>query len=478
MVVGTKHSSAEDRPLVLVVDDEATFRELYCQVLDEAGFATVQAGSAEEALDIMEQTVPSMVVSDVRMPGIGGLDLLRQARGRHPGLPFLLVTAYSEVREAVEALRLGAVEYLTKPVDLDHLIGIVQESLGVDADSVDPELPPSALQDLVAESTAMRVILRDAYRVAQSDVTVLLTGESGTGKDEVAQFIHRHSARMGHPFVAVNCGAVPADLLAGTLFGHQKGAFTGAVGSQQGHFRAADGGTLFLDEIGELPLDLQPVLLRALETRRITPLGGSSEVQTNVRIVAATNRDLEQAVADGRFRADLYYRLNVIAFDLPRLATRPDDVLPLARFFLARGSRGPKRLSPSASECIVGHNWPGNVRELGNAMTRAALLARSEVILTEHLPPAVGRARSTMGDGDGSSPALLPESLEALGTETPSTALAEAPFSTRLPTLEESEKALIVQALSQTDGNRTHAAEVLGLSRRGLLNKIKRYGLE
>ena len=453
----TKRSSRVEQ-LVLVVDDEVGFRELYCQVLEEAGFATAQASSAEDALRWMEGTVPSMVISDVRMPGIGGLDLLRQARRRRPSLPFLLVTAYSEVREAVEALRLGAVEYLTKPIDLDALIGIVREALGVSADTPDPELPVGALEGLVAESAAMRGILRDAFRVAKSDATVLLTGESGTGKDEVAQFIHRHSSRRDGPFVAVNCGAVPADLLPGALFGHEKGAFTGAVGSRRGHFRDAHGGTLFLDEIGELPPALQPILLRALETRRVRPLGGDVEVKADVRIVAATNRELEQAVAEGRFRTDLYYRLNVVAFALPRLAARPDDVLPLARFFLARGSRGPKRLSPAAAESLVAHDWPGNVRELANAMTRAALLARSEVILPEHLPPTLRTPGSAVD-----SPADAVPGLAAAGS---------------LPTLEQSERALIVRALAETDGNRTHAAELLGLSRRGLLNKIKRYGLD
>ena len=473
-----RYRSIENR-LVLVVDDEATFRELYCQVLEEAGFVTAQAGSAEEALESMAKSVPAMVISDVRMPGIGGLDLLRQVRGKWPMMPFLLVTAYSEVREAVQALRLGAVEYLAKPIDLDALIGTVREALGVEDDGADPELPPHALVDLVAESAVMRGILRDAYRVAKSDATVLLTGESGTGKDVMARFIHRHSARELGPFVAVNCGAMPADLLPGTLFGHQKGAFTGAVSTRKGLFRDADGGTLFLDEIGELPLDLQPVLLRVLETRRITPLGGDGEVQTDVRIVAATNRRLEEAVRDGRFRADLYYRLNVIAFELPSLAQRLDDVMPLVRFFLSNGSGGPRRLSPAAAECIKSHHWPGNVRELSNAITRAALLARSEVILPEHLPPAVrsGGSASLGALSDG----LDPDLDEASGAleHRPSTLDDPGPNSpARLPTLEESEKALILRALAETEGNRTHAAEALGLSRRGLLNKIKRYGLD
>ncbi|MEM1183080.1 MAG: sigma-54 dependent transcriptional regulator [Acidobacteriota bacterium] len=450
-------SADEKTRRVLVVDDEATFRELYCQVLGEAGFVTEQASSAEEALDLMRRNLPAMVISDVRMPGIGGLNLLRQARKEWPLIPFLLVTAYSEVREAVEALRLGAVEYLTKPIDLDILTGTVHGALGFEPEGGDPELPRHALEGLVAESAVLRSILRDAYRVSHSDATVLLTGESGTGKDEIAQFIHRHSDRAEGPFVAVNCGAIPADLLSGTLFGHHKGAFTGAVGTRQGHFRDADGGTLFLDEIGELPLALQPVLLRALETRRIRPLGGDAEIQTDVRIIAATNRNLELAVEDGRFRADLFYRLNVIAFELPPLADRPDDVLPLARFFLLRSSRGLKRLSPAAADCVMAYPWPGNVRELANAVTRAALLARSEVILPEHLPPAIG-------------------AFARVDDEAPSPSLAHN--TGRLPTLEENEKALIMRALAETHGNRTHAAEILGLSRRGLLNKIKRYDLD
>ncbi|MEO1083868.1 MAG: sigma-54 dependent transcriptional regulator [Acidobacteriota bacterium] len=456
----SKRGGEPGAPLVLVVDDEVTFRELYGQVLEEAGFSTCQAGSAEEALESLESSRPAMVISDVRMPGIGGLDLLREVRRRWPMMPFLLVTAFSEVREAVEALRLGAVEYLSKPVDLDSLVATVRESLGIEETGADPEPLTHALGDLVAESPEIRSILRDALRVARSDATVLLTGESGTGKDELAHFIHRHSERGGGPFVAVNCGAIPADLLPGALFGHRKGAFTGATEKRPGHFQKAEGGTLFLDEIGELPIELQPVLLRALETRRITPLGGDSEVQSDVRIIAATNRQLEAAVESGQFRSDLFYRLNVIAFALPPLAERPADIMPLARSLLSRGSHGARRLSPAAAACIESHKWPGNVRELSNAITRAALLARSEVILPEHLPPAVSAGSSPLDDAEATAAGPAPD----------------APAG-RLPTLEESERTLIRRALAETDGNRTRAAEILGLSRRGLLNKIKRYGI-
>ena len=244
-IAPSRSEGAPRPPLVLVADDEFTLRDLYCQVLEEAGFLTESAGSAEEALKLLDSATPAMVISDVCMPGVGGLDLLRKVRLRWPSMPFLLVTAFSDVRDAVEALRLGAAHYLSKPVDLDELIGTVRECLGIEEVSADPELPPHALAGLVAESREMRTILRDALRVARSDATVLLTGESGTGKDELARFIHRNSERRDGPFVAVNCGAIPANLLPGALFGHHKGAFTGATENRPGYIQKAGGGTLF-----------------------------------------------------------------------------------------------------------------------------------------------------------------------------------------------------------------------------------------
>ena len=255
---------------VLVVDDEIRYRELYMQVLASAGFETEAAASAEEAFRIIEDSVPALVVSDVRMSGLNGIELLRKVREKHGPLPFLLVTAYADVRDAVKALKLGAVDYLAKPVDLDEFLAAVGDALGVNGGVPEFDIPPQALRGIVAESPMMRGVLRDAYRVAKSDVNVLLTGESGVGKEVVALFIHHNSLRGSRPIVTVNCAAIPATLLASELFGHEKGAFTGAVGKRQGRFREADGGTLFLDEIGEMQVELQAALLRAIETGRIT----------------------------------------------------------------------------------------------------------------------------------------------------------------------------------------------------------------
>jgi DNA-binding NtrC family response regulator len=447
-------------PHVLIVDDELRYRELYMQILGSAGFSTQAAGSAEEALSIIRRTVPSMVVSDVRMPGANGIDLLRLARREHPGLPFLLVTAYADVRDAVNAMRLGAVDYLSKPVDLDELLAAVRDGVGIRIDVVEPTLPPEALRGIVAESAAMRSALRDAYRVAQSDANVLLTGESGSGKEVVALFIHRNSPRRGKGMVTVNCAALPASLLAGELFGHEKGAFTGAVTKRLGRFREAEGGTLFLDEIGDMPLEVQPALLRAIETYRVTPLGSDKETAVNYRLLAATNRALLEDVEAGRFRQDLYYRLNVIAIEIAPLRERVEDILPLARHFLARGRIADKRLSRAAAQVLLAHPWPGNVRELANAIERARLLSQTDVILPEHLPPAV----RVSGPGTIREESTIHEEPTAIHPR-------------EVRTLEESETAIIRRTLEQTGGNRTRAAEILGITRRGLIYKMKRLGV-
>jgi two-component system response regulator HydG len=299
-------------------------------------------------------------------------------------------------------------------------------------------------------------VLRDAYRVAQSEANVLLTGESGTGKEVVARFIHRNSPRRNKTMVILNCAAIPATLLAGELFGHEKGAFTGAVTRRPGRFREAEGSTLFLDEIGDMPLELQPALLRAVESNRITPLGSDKEVEVDYRLVAATNRTLLEDVESGRFRQDLYYRLNVIAIEIPPLRERTEDILPLARHFLAMGKNETKRLSRAATQVLLAYPWPGNVRELAHAIERARLLSQTDVILPEHLPPAV----------------RLPASKPVSGMRDPASI---HPVGVR--TLEESEVDIIRRTLEQTGGNRTRAAEILGITRRGLIYKIKRLGI-
>ncbi len=442
---------------ILVVDDEVRYRELYSKVLAQAGFEIMVAGSCTEAMGVIEKVVPALVVSDVRMPGADGIRLLRMAREAYPTIPFLLVTAYADVREAVTALKLGAVDYLAKPVDLDELVAAVRDVVGGRVGHEDLKLPAEAMRGIVAESPAMRAVIKDAYRVATSDANVLITGESGSGKEVIAHFIHRNSPRREGPMVAVNCAAIPPTLLASELFGHERGAFTGAVARRQGRFREAHGGTLFLDEVGDIPPDLQGALLRAIETGRITPVGSDREVEVDYRLLAATNRDLIHDVETGRFRRDLYYRLNVIAIEIPPLRERPEDILPLARLFLSRSPYQGKRLSRAAAKALTAHKWPGNVRELANAMEHARLLCPSEVVLPEHLPPAVREAAArAVTDTREGSPVDGPD----------------------LRSLEETEIEAIRRALDRTHGNRTRAAQLLGITRRGLIYKLKRLGLE
>jgi len=444
------------RTRILIVDDEIRFRELYGRVLETAGYEIRAAGSAEEALEIIRRDAPDIVLSDVRMPGASGIDLLRTTRLDHPALPFLLVTAYADVRDAVQALKLGAVDYLAKPVDLDELLTAVRDTVNDRTAPTEQDLPPETLRGIVADSAAMRSVLRDAYRVAGSDANILLTGESGCGKEVVARFIHQNSPRRDRPMVAVNCGSITGSLLASELFGHERGSFTGAVARRLGRFREADGGTLFLDEIGDMPLDLQPALLRAIETGLIMPVGSDREVRVDYRLVAATNRNLLEDVEASRFRRDLYYRLNVIAIEIPSLRERQEDILPLARHFLTQGASETKRLSRAAAQALLAHQWPGNVRELANAIERARLLCSADVVLPENLPSTIRDAAVPTASGD-------PEPAEA---EIPS-----------MKTLEQQEIDAIRRALEQTGGNRTRAAELLGITRRGLIYKLKRLGI-
>ncbi|MCP4716403.1 MAG: sigma-54-dependent Fis family transcriptional regulator [Deltaproteobacteria bacterium] len=435
--------------LILIVDDEKKYRQLYAETLSESGYQVKAAACADDALRLMQEQLPGMIVSDVRMPGADGLQLLKEVRQQYGEIPFLLVTAFSNVRDAVNALKLGAVDYLEKPIDLDELLAAVDEVFGRQSNSTAREIPADILADIVAEAPSMKSLVSDAYRVAASDATVLLSGESGTGKDVFAKFIFRASKRCQAPFVAVNCAAIPSGLLAAEIFGHQKGAFTGADTSRKGYFRAADGGTVFLDEIGDMPLDLQASMLRVLESGCVTPLGSSKEEPVDFRLIAATNTNLQEAVRTGKFRDDLFYRLNVISFEIPPLRQRPEDINPLIRFFL-RQMEGNRRLSPAAARLLNSYAWPGNIRELHNAIERSALLSGSEIILPEHLPPAIHKT---------------------------GTVSAETSIDSQITSLKQSELATIKKALEQTNNNRTKAAQLLGISRRSLIYKIKQYTL-
>lgn len=427
---------------ILVVEDDAALLEALVDTLTLAGYRVDSAISAEAALAALRREMPGMVLSDVQMPGMDGHALLRSIKAVSPGLPVVLMTAYGQIDKAVEAMRDGASDYLPKPFEPDRLLAIVARYLRFVQDPVGGAM--------VAEDPASKTVLDLARRVAATDATVLLTGESGVGKEVYARYIHGHSNRAKGPFVAVNCAAIPENLLEATLFGYEKGAFTGAASSQPGKFEQAQGSTLLLDEITEVPLHLQAKLLRVLQEREAERVGGRSPIRLDVRIIAASNRDLGEAVRQGRFRDDLYYRLNVFPLEIPPLRDRPKDILPLARHFLERfaGTVGKHemRLSSAAQAELTAYDWPGNIRELGNVVQRAMILAPSAEIGPEHL--------------------LLPKSSPRPEIEMEGKAIKDV------------ERDMILQTLERCGGSRKQAAEELGISERTLRYKLQRYRAE
>jgi len=435
-------------PLILIVDDDPGQRSLLDSFLRSQGFETRVASSGQQALEMLRAQEFSMMISDVRMPGLSGLETLRRARQERVVLPVLLVTAYADIREAVDAMRDGALNYLAKPIDLDELLATVQQATGISKPthtrvSVERPLP----SHVIAVSPLMQAVFHDAALIAPSETRVLLTGESGVGKEVLADVIHDWSSRSAGPIVKVNCAAIPETLLESELFGHEKGSFTGAVAQRIGRFELANGGTIFLDEIADMSAPLQAKLLRVTQDGKFTRVGSNKELQTNARILAATNRALEEEVKAGRFREDLFYRLNVVELNIPPLRERPEDISPLAGAFIAEFTKGKARFASSVTECLMRYQWPGNVRELRNAMERAALLSLGELILPEHLPTRVRGAPA---------PAAIPDAgdSERLG---------------------EIERQAIFQALRKHDFNRTETAKALGISRRALIYKLQRF---
>jgi DNA-binding NtrC family response regulator len=410
-------------------------------------FETVVVSCGDRALAALRAENFNLMISDVRMPGMSGLETLRRARQEHALLPVLLVTAYADIREAVGAMRDGAVNYLPKPIDLYELLDIVRQATGV-AEArpkfgVDRQLPST----VVAQSPLMKAVFHDASLIAPSESRVLITGESGVGKEVLADVIHAWSGRTAGPLVKVNCAAIPETLLESELFGHEKGAFTGAVAQRIGRFEEANNGTIFLDEIADMAPPLQAKLLRVTQDGRFTRVGSNKELQTNARILAATNRVLEDEVKGGHFREDLFYRLNVVELNIPPLRERREDILPLASAFVAEFSHGRARFSPSVADALARYSWPGNVRELRNAMERAVLLCRGELVLPDHLPARVRAA------------ADLSENKEPIDPEQ----------------LGEIERQAIFLALRKHGFNRTETAKALGISRRALLYKLQRF---
>jgi DNA-binding NtrC family response regulator len=497
---------------VLIVEDDDEIREAAQDALTELGYDAYAEPTAEKALASLHQRVPAAVIADVRMPGMSGIEFCKRLTGDWPEVPVLLMTAFGDVDMAVEALRAGALDFIPKPLSFDHLAQVLEQAVTRQTVSPamvrleDPAMPDGSCEGLVGSSDALRGVIERVARVAPTQATVLITGESGTGKELVARAVHDGSPRREGPFVALSCAAMPQGLLEAELFGYRRGAFTGAVQSRDGLFQRAEGGTLFLDEIGDLPLPLQPKLLRVLEERRVRPLGSSQEVALDVRIVAATNRDLEHAVRLGQFREDLLFRLNVHHIHLPPLRERATDVMELAQYFLSRGVKDPQaaaargaaeasmagafaaasadelgvvgsgtelapapvplneakatggiapfpsgisyRLTPEAEKLLSGYSFPGNVRELENALCAAMALAKDGIIGVRELP-----ARFESAGRGSASPSVEPVSLE------------------------EMERRHIEIVLRATGRNKALAARKLGIDRATLYRKLLRLGL-
>ena len=449
---------------ILIVDDDAAFRESLAETLADLGHETVEAGDGEAGIRAAQQSRFDAVFLDHRMPGLDGLQTLSALRARLARMPPVIVlTAHASGGNTIEAMRLGAFDHLAKPVRRDAVVEVLGRALRAD-DAAPPAATPRAGEgeedELVGASDAMREVHKRIGLAAASIAPVLVLGETGTGKELVARALHRHSSRADRPFVAINCSAIPRDLLESELFGHVRGAFSGATADRPGCFRSADGGVLLLDEIGDMPLGVQAKILRVLQEGEVTPLGSHRPVPVDVRLVAATHRDLAAEVRAGQFREDLFYRLDVLSVQLPPLRERLSDILPLAEHFLrgAAGTGPAKRLSADAAQALLRRRWQGNVRELRNLMQRCQALVRHRVITAADLSEGSGEGADGAGEAPGGIPA---DWLEA-----------ELPVA-----VERLERALIVRALARTAGNRAEAARVLGIHRQLLYRKLEQYGI-
>ncbi len=446
---------------VLIVDDEQSMCELIEADMRMRGFTVAWHTSGEDALETLASSDWDVVLTDLRMPGLDGIELCTRIVANRPDIPVVVMTAFGSMETAIAAIRAGAYDFVTKPIEMDRLAltferavqhRALQEKVKVLSEAVEKH---SRFDELLGTSPVMQKLYDQLARVADSETSVLVIGESGTGKELAARAIHRRSRRKDNPFVAVNCAALPEPLLESELFGHAKGAFTDARSQRKGLFQQAEGGTLLLDEIGEMPLAIQPRLLRALEENRVRPVGSDTEVAFDVRLVSATNRDLESAVDEGRFREDLFFRINVIQMELPPLRARGTDTLLLAQHFLkkfaARSGHPIVGISEAVAEKMLAYSWPGNVRELRNVIERAVALGRHDRLVVEDLPEKVRDYRSSQVVIAGSDP-------------------------TELVPMEEVERRYILHVLESVDGNKTLAARTLGLDRKTLYRKLRSFG--
>jgi len=447
---------------VLVVDDEESLRRVTQLKLQQAGYEATTAASGIQALEALSRNPQDLILTDLKMPGMSGMDLLRKVREDYPEVIVVVLTAFGTVESAVEAIKLGAHDYIIKPVSADSLKLVVARALEHHRLQEEVKNLRSAIdrkygfENIVGQSKALLATLDNAARAAQSDSTVLIRGETGTGKELLAKAIHFNSPRRERPLIVINCGAIPKELLESELFGHTKGSFTGAVANKKGKIEMADQGTLLLDEIGEMPLELQVKVLRLIQEREIEKIGAPNPTKVNVRIIAATHRNLQAMVEDGTFREDLYYRLAVIPLTLPPLRERPDDIPELVAIFfkkfIERLNRPLLRLRPSILPYFSTHRWPGNVRELENVVERLVVLTPGDEITVEDLPDFLRRERAP---------------LEAIQLELPPEGIS----------MEAVERELVVRALQKFNWNQTKAAEYLDISRKVLIYRIEKFGL-
>ncbi len=449
------------KPSILIVEDEPKMRRLLELNLGEDGFVTLSAGDAETGLKLLHSAPVDLVITDVKLPGMDGMEFLQAVKRFHAALPVVVMTAFGTVETAVQAMKAGASNYLLKPFSLDEMRLVVRKELDVRQLRDENRSLREALQEryqhpnIVARSKPMQEVLATVERVAATNSTVLLGGESGVGKDLIARALHERSRRASGPFVKINSTAIPENLLESELFGYEKGAFTGASGSKPGKFELADKGTLFLDEIGDVPGTIQVKLLRVLQEREFERLGGTRTLKVDVRLVAATNRDLRAALEEGTFREDLYYRLNVVPIDIPPLRQRKEDIPELVNLFLARAAKetgkGFSGIAPDALQRLLQHHWPGNVRELRNIVERASALAPGPRIEAEDIHLDVARPRLPNG-----GVATLPEGM----------------------TLDQWEDEIIREAVRRANDNKSQAARLLGLSRNALRYRLSKMGIE
>jgi len=457
---------------VWIVDDDRSIRWVFEKALSREGIAYSSFESAQDALSALADGPPQVLVSDIRMPGPSGIELLQRVKERHPAVPVIVMTAYSDLDSAVSAFQGGAYEYLPKPFDVDQAVDLIRRALEDSEQSEAEQETAGDVPEILGQAQAMQEVFRAVGRLSQSSATVLITGESGTGKELVARALHRHSARAARPFIAINTAAMPKDLLESELFGHERGAFTGAQQLRRGRFEQAEGGTLFLDEIGDMPPELQTRLLRVLSDGTFYRVGGHEQLRANVRVIAATHQDLDQRVRDGAFRDDLYHRLNVIRVRIPALRERREDIPLLARHFIARSARElgiePKRLSEEVLAHLARLDFPGNVRQLENLCHWLNVMAPGQVIGLADLPAEFRGATATVAPTDWI--AALEREVEQRLARGQTGILDELG--------RQFERSLILRALARTGGRRIEAATLLGMGRNTITRKIQELGIE